>query len=452
MLTLLYLGARLFENKYLFWLSEMIRVIEGQLWVFVLNTFLPGKWILRHSATTPGSYNPFYSDFDWDLILPEDGGEFEKAIRNYKSLKKFFIFLGEVESYTETEHQSKKELQTKFPSLFALSRSLRKLNWMIAAYRSANHPYHRSKALRAIRKLKLKIREHSQIMKQHLWQLESSDSPHFKSVISAFYGESLFGRPGNFKNYFVWLTSVDLPVLCVSRNQWENLVLPIYQMEALEYQAYLRSSQESWSASNQWLEKVRQEVNSSSSLREHLPLRFETHLANELTSAFLPSESRPIYVGDELLEVWMKHNLPQAKLQKLPYVSNRGLMNSKDKKVSRITFWGETTDRYGLDIFFHALLLLGDLHSDPQSLEVEIPFPPQRALSREGLRRFILNAKRLKFPLFFSDQPTGVLVLPYRYNYVREFQWTEAAKTWDLPMICGDDPEMLAREVLKKLV
>jgi hypothetical protein len=116
-----------------------------------------------------------------------------------------------------------------------------------------------------------------------------------------------------------------------------------------------------------------------------------------------------------------------------------------------VTFWGDTTDRFGLDLFFHAMITLGSLPDAPANLVIEIPISPTNRAAREALRRFILYSRRIKFRMVFCDRPTGVLILPYRYDYALEAHWRAAGATWDLPMIEECDPELLAYAVLKVL-
>ena len=142
------------DNKYFAFFHFAIAWFYSEVICRVLQAYYRRKEvnlriIARHSAKDPASFNAFSSDLDLSIVI--DGSiEAERIKKDFKKIRKFLLFLGEIEIYTDEEYSALESLIKDFGYQYTSVRNLRKIYWMEQNYEAAKSDYHRFKALRAI--------------------------------------------------------------------------------------------------------------------------------------------------------------------------------------------------------------------------------------------------------------------------------------------------------------
>lgn len=106
---------------------------------------------LRHSQTLFGRFHALLSDVDVTIIV-QDTTSIERLTQigaHFESLRRRFIFFGEVEIYTATEFDVKSQLEFAHPNLIELFRVTRKFSWIP---NDLDTPYHGLKSRRSRRR------------------------------------------------------------------------------------------------------------------------------------------------------------------------------------------------------------------------------------------------------------------------------------------------------------
>lgn len=131
-------------------LHEAVRVVyRGPLTAFLQSRLRRQasrlRLIPRHSATTPGRFSLFRSDIDYSAVLSGDtsAATFSRVIKTYERWQKSWLFLGEMEMYTEDEYRIQGALEKSHGELLNWIKTLRK--W--ARVKNTKHLsiYHREK-------------------------------------------------------------------------------------------------------------------------------------------------------------------------------------------------------------------------------------------------------------------------------------------------------------------
>jgi hypothetical protein len=122
---------------------------------------------IRHSAKTGHRFNPFFSDLDISLIIPDTFNENDLIlIENfYLTLRTIFVFLGEIEIHKISEYNEFLEIQKRSSEFIGLIKDVRKLGWINSDLKSTKSVYQIYKSKRAIKNIALK------------WKISSDDAP-----------------------------------------------------------------------------------------------------------------------------------------------------------------------------------------------------------------------------------------------------------------------------------
>jgi hypothetical protein len=105
----------------------------------------------RHSAHTGLQFNPFFSDLDLTIVVPDLAGAPEiKSLRElHERWRQALPFFSELEIFTTTELARFEANISEAPELFSIVRNIRKLLWLREDEQNATTEYHRYKAVRA---------------------------------------------------------------------------------------------------------------------------------------------------------------------------------------------------------------------------------------------------------------------------------------------------------------
>lgn len=126
------------------------------------------------------------SDVDLTLIPNVKSHlEIPKIARLTRSLRKFFLFLGEFEIYTPQDFQRKTELELQISFIFETIRNTRKLRWLINEIPNCPSDFHKYKNTRAIRNTCRKLR-----LKTH--KPENALSEAYRQLADKLYPENMY--------------------------------------------------------------------------------------------------------------------------------------------------------------------------------------------------------------------------------------------------------------------
>lgn len=159
---LLKLG-RIFDNRGLKFINISVKFLHLLVTRFLLELVFKFKisksfLSIRNSTKTGHRFNPFFSDLDISLVVPDHFEESSSiSIENfYNRIKYFFIFLGEIEIYRHSEYIEFLELQKNNSEFIYLMKDVRKLGWLVADLKILKNTYQAYKAKRAIENIALK--------------------------------------------------------------------------------------------------------------------------------------------------------------------------------------------------------------------------------------------------------------------------------------------------------
>jgi MoaA/NifB/PqqE/SkfB family radical SAM enzyme len=116
------------------------------------------RLFLRRGAAAPINpvYNPFFSDLDIGIILP-DLKFSDTVASSYHEVRRKLLFLGELEIYSESEFKKLTQLSQSHGELYDLLRNGRKIFWLREeskrSKRGRRSLYHRYKTVRAMRQV-----------------------------------------------------------------------------------------------------------------------------------------------------------------------------------------------------------------------------------------------------------------------------------------------------------
>jgi hypothetical protein len=181
--------------------------------IFLFNYFafksgsLKLKVIPRHSALSRRSFNTFLSDLDISIVVPDNlEQKLTQYAKSHSFLRRFFLFLGEVELYTQTEFEQLNILLAKHGDIYFFLRDVRKIRWMELAITPHSTLYQKYKMQRAIQlsihRLGLKMAANSE---NNLNQARLQLSTQIKKVLPiSLENETLtpIAGPGAYSAYF----------------------------------------------------------------------------------------------------------------------------------------------------------------------------------------------------------------------------------------------------------
>lgn len=455
-----------------------------------LKTIFGFEWYLRRSITQSRGYHILYSDVDLALIIPYNGApaKIQNCIKRYKSIRRIFRFLGELEVYFIHEWEQKRELEQRHTSLINLVRDFRKKKWMENDLAQRTDRYHRGKYLRALSKIQNSLNDIEGTLIKILspLQFEALSFPREISESYVYYYDRDLkaALSSSAAVSFFWS-------MALGRSEFKDATddlliderLKIAMYELLNYQAYLRVKEENIYASDNWTHGLRELTSTpaieapfksnqfmwtriSEAQQKAYPLRVDLEengglqvmiggKSNHL-SGFLLSEQRTLQAALAIRsthptftiyfnglypqyqhKIIIDYNLFYEKVRRLHALNHKA---TKKPAARTVTWWTPVGPRFSGHQISNLILAIENQIKDrmDSALRIEILdtyWQDLQYFSFEGMKSYLEPV----------EVPTGVILIPTPFCFEADFTIIEQAIATGLPVVAGLDDQFAVR-------
>lgn len=384
----------------------------------------------------------------------------------YFELKRYFIFLGELEVYDSASWEHRRLLIEKHGPLLTACRAYRKLKWIKKNFKNSNSVYHKAKSLRAFYKTKAQVNAAKIHLSKYINGEFEFGIPLTRPLHLYFYDQKII--PAIYRNHlkaqFLLVTEIGYNYFEFKGSTLKNVVLPVAEFEFIEYQSLLRTKSLMWNASDSWLEKVQLKIDFCNKYPENfqdIPIRMKLHLEDTLVTnslvSFIQSEEDEIFkkssiVVEKEIALWMNNHILSRSidisiLNPPSFKSDIPHQAPGFASPGVISFYGPLLRRFGA---LKIIAFCESMKSADKKILIEIAGFSDSTQQRDVIRELILNLSRHPVEFKFVDFPSGLIWCPYSFNLIEERNWITAANSFGLP-VCTDMIPNLPFEQIQRI-